>query len=579
MTRVKRSKIVYTLFFVLIAVGTIPLVLSGWLQLSDSRDRLELTQREVQIQIAQGVASEISSYLESNRLQLSSMVDVVALSVAGSKLEDVESRRELQQYLEKMLGINPDFLNFELIARSGQPLHVGARVDDPTVQAGMAAMAARALSTSGTVHVSSPRYLRERDITVILLGNAVVLGGRAEGALIATLNLQPVQDIVQRRSVYSNTLILTDNNVAPFMQQSGQAPLDAAGFQKSEIGQRMADLRNQIVTSLRYVDQQDGKDVPKLGSITRVKNVGWGVLVEARRDEFLSPVNEMIRNTILFGIVAIVIAGVLALLSARRISSPINALAQASRSIAQGNFGERVQIKSGNEIGEFAENFNAMADRIEDDILQLKSAAEHNRQLFLESIQTLSAAIDEKDPYTRGHSERVTRYSVIIGEQLGLAAEDLERLRVAALLHDVGKIGIDDGILRKPGMLTPEEFEIMKQHPEKGFNIVRKISLLKDHISGIKHHHERMDGAGYPNGLRGEEISMQARIISVADTFDAMTTRRPYQEPMTLEFVLERIKSFVGSRYDDRVVSALVHVVESGRIKVRPKVYVDAVES
>ena len=160
----------------------------------------------------------------------------------------------------------------------------------------------------------------------------------------------------------------------------------------------------------------------------------------------------------------------------------------------------------------------------------------------------LAAAIDEKDPYTRGHSGRVAKYSLAIGESLKMNAEELDCLRISALLHDVGKIGVEDRILKKPGKLTDEEFDVMKQHTSKGANIMRPVAQLKDMLPGIEFHHERMDGHGYPSGLAGEQIPLLARIIAVADTFDAITTNRPYQTAMDLTYAIERIRSLAISR-------------------------------
>src|SRR2546430_14024185 len=164
---------------------------------------------------------------------------------------------------------------------------------------------------------------------------------------------------------------------------------------------------------------------------------------------------------------------------------------------------------------------------IEEFIEKLKEAAEANRELFLGSIRMLAAAIDEKDPYTRGHSGRVAKYSTLIGRELGLSDEELDRLRIAALLHDVGKIGVDDRVLKKPGALTAEEFELMKQHTVKGANIMRPVSQLKEMLPGIELHHEHMDGRGYPYGVTAPQIPLMARVIAVADTLDAMPTNRP----------------------------------------------------
>src|SRR5262249_47001408 len=179
----------------------------------------------------------------------------------------------------------------------------------------------------------------------------------------------------------------------------------------------------------------------------------------------------------------------------------------------------------------------------------------------------LAEAIDGKDAYTRGHSERVMKYSVLIAQQMGMSEDEVEDIRIAGILHDVGKIGIDDKILKKPAALTDEEFRIMKQHPQIGAKIMSEIPQMKKYIPGMFYHHECLDGHGYPLGLRSDQIPMMARIISVADVFDAMTTNRPYQRAMETEFALERIKSFVGSRYDGQVVDALIAAYHNGKLE------------
>jgi putative nucleotidyltransferase with HDIG domain len=225
-------------------------------------------------------------------------------------------------------------------------------------------------------------------------------------------------------------------------------------------------------------------------------------------------------------------------------------------------------VQGAAEISELAETFNHMAGDIEEFVVQLRKAADQNHELFLGSIRMLAAAIDEKDPYTRGHSGRVAKYSIIIAQQLGLLSAELEKIRISALLHDVGKIGVDDRVLKKPGALTPEEYELMKQHPSKGANIMRPVAQLKEMLPGIELHHEHVDGHGYPHGLQGDEIPLMARIIAVADTLDAMTTNRPYQSAMDLEFAMNRIQSLANTKFDAAVVDALQRAVLAGKIRL-----------
>jgi HD-GYP domain-containing protein (c-di-GMP phosphodiesterase class II) len=149
-----------------------------------------------------------------------------------------------------------------------------------------------------------------------------------------------------------------------------------------------------------------------------------------------------------------------------------------------------------------------------------------------------------------------------------LDEKTVETISISALLHDVGKIGIDDKILKKPGFLTPEEFEIMKQHPVKGFNIMKTIEQMRNVLPGLRSHHEQWDGNGYPDRLKGEEIPLIARIIAVADTLDAMTTNRPYQQALTFQFAVEKINKNVGVKYDKNVVAAFNRAIEEGDLMV-----------
>lgn len=184
----------------------------------------------------------------------------------------------------------------------------------------------------------------------------------------------------------------------------------------------------------------------------------------------------------------------------------------------------------------------------------------------METVRALASAIDEKDFYTRGHSERVTRFSVEIARIMDLSEEDIQKVTIGALIHDFGKLAIDDRILKKPTMLTEEEYEVMKTHTTRGYDMLKHIPQLKEIIMGLQSHHEQLDGKGYPQGLKGDEIPMIARIIMVADCFDAMTTARPYHEPAPVDHVIGVIRSFAGTKYDQRVVEALVEAVETNRI-------------
>jgi len=191
--------------------------------------------------------------------------------------------------------------------------------------------------------------------------------------------------------------------------------------------------------------------------------------------------------------------------------------------------------------------------------------------LFLNTIKALVAAIDAKDPYTEGHSHRVSDFSVAIANEMGLPPELTHQIRLGALLHDIGKIGVPDTILTKKGRLTKEEYDEIKKHPAIGANIIRDVRHLREELPALEHHHERMYGKGYPNGLKGDEISDIARIVAVADVFDAITSDRPYRPAMDLETALEIMKQESGDHLDPLYVDAFIMAYTKGKIPTQKK--------
>ncbi len=186
------------------------------------------------------------------------------------------------------------------------------------------------------------------------------------------------------------------------------------------------------------------------------------------------------------------------------------------------------------------------------------------KDLFLDTVTALAEAIEVRDPYTGGHVRRVVAYSVLLGREMGLSREQLEDLRLAATLHDVGKIGVPDRILGKPGRLDDEEFEIMKRHAADGAEIVATIRSLRHLLPGVRSHHERVDGGGYPDGLSGEDLLQTPRIIGVADTYDAMTTDRPYRKGLTREEAADEIDRCAGTQFCPRVAAAFSRLYQRG---------------
>ena len=200
---------------------------------------------------------------------------------------------------------------------------------------------------------------------------------------------------------------------------------------------------------------------------------------------------------------------------------------------------------------------------------ELAESNEKLEQAYLDMVQTLRYTVEAKDTYTRGHSDRVSEYSVLIGEKLGLPEEQIKTLRVGGLFHDIGKIGIPDKILLKPDRLTDDEYSEIKNHPSIGAHILGAAEIFKNIIPIVKHHHERYDGRGYPSGLKGEDIPYLARIAAVADTFDAMTSKRSYRNALDLQFVKEEIKKCEGTQFDPQIAEAFLDILENHFEKIK----------
>ena len=250
---------------------------------------------------------------------------------------------------------------------------------------------------------------------------------------------------------------------------------------------------------------------------------------------------------------AIVLGGLASLWLARALATPIDQLSQRLRQIADSrDFSQKIQRTGTSlELDAFTDTFNQM-------VTSLQAAEAQTELAYVGAIKALAAALDARDTYTAGHSERVSALSVMIGRQLGVTPAQLDILRLGALLHDIGKIGVADRVLQKNGPLTQEEFEIIKAHPSLGAHILRQISFLTPHIPIVELHHERPDGRGYPQGLLGHATPLLARIVHVADAFDAMTTARAYRPAQTPTHAIAELWRYAGSQFDAEVVEAFV---------------------
>jgi putative nucleotidyltransferase with HDIG domain len=237
-------------------------------------------------------------------------------------------------------------------------------------------------------------------------------------------------------------------------------------------------------------------------------------------------------------------------LLARRITRPLERLVSSMKTVAAGDLTHRAPAGPPDEIGYLTTSFNEMTANLEEKTKTLEAT-------WFASIEALARAIDARDPHTYGHSARVARLSLEIADEMGLETDQMNLLRQASLLHDIGKIGVEDRVLRKPGPLDSREMEAMREHPIIGYEMLKGLIFLEPSLPGIRHHHEHWDGTGYPDGLHSEDIPPAVRILTVADTLDAMTSDRPYRAALSFDEAVRAIEAGSGKQFDPAVVRAL----------------------
>ncbi|HUL34272.1 MAG TPA: HD domain-containing phosphohydrolase [Candidatus Eisenbacteria bacterium] len=572
-----RVRILWLVLGALLLVSALPIGLYHRQVLELSQEKLVDTERIQQTELTRSLAQEVQSFEFNVTQQLISQRQILALTGLIENVTDPVNEPKVTRLLENFVDSNREsFIYLTAIGRDGK----GTSASQGNFRAEQDPFVAKALQRAFMSCVQSVKF--RSDSLALAPDNrpafviAVPLKDAQDnftGMLAAVVSLDSIVRRLQDASVRGRSVFVVDHYghlvAHPDMKHfvPGEDLSDKFHL-VAQIKTLPKDLRN--TATLRFVDTENNHPIEMVGTYSTFPEVDWAVIAERSLNEAQADagVPELNRQALVFVSAVVLIAILFGYFFAVGISMPIRSLAASTRAISRGEFHQRTPVGGAAEISELAENFNLMASDIEEYIERLKQAAEENRELFIGSIRMLAAAIDEKDPYTRGHSGRVAKYSTIIAQEMKLNAEDLDKLRIAALLHDVGKIGVDDRVLKKPGSLTPEEFEIMKTHTTKGANIMRPVSQLKEMLPGIELHHEHMDGRGYPYGLTGPQIPRMARIIGVADTLDAMTTNRPYQTAMELDYAMGRIKALAGSKFDETIVAALESAVKAGKLRL-----------
>jgi HD-GYP domain-containing protein (c-di-GMP phosphodiesterase class II) len=554
-----RSSLTYPIAATLVLVTVVPMVLVGLLLSSYNRDQLEIAEKQYLARQAVGLANETALFISGHQTLLAS----TARALAAAQRIDVDSFESLLQGI----GSEPGraFIYLQIIPRTG----TGAFVRSRQLKLETGDILTDAMNLAHEKVLDG--YQLEEIIFELPEGEPPKAlfsfplrsrGSGVWGSLHGVLDLGSLQNKLGE-NVYTGYLVSVIDEHGEAVVSSIPS-LRGMDLSASPLVRNFLNSPQRITLAYDHPVDQDAGEV--LGSMAPVGEFGWGFLMERPTSAAYAPVRVMQTRTLGFTAIAALISLGIGFTLSRRLIIPLQNLASTTSQIAEGNLAVRASVRGEDEIALLGSNFNDMASNIEALVRKLKQALRQNQELFLETIRTLAAAIDAKDPYTRGHSERVSSYSMAISRHLSLNQEEVFRVHIAAILHDVGKLGIRESILNKPGGLSDEEFEVMRQHPSIGAQIMSPIRMLKDIIPGIRNHHETWDGTGYPDNLTGEEIPMVARIIGVADTFDAMTTTRPYQQAMTLDYVLQKMRSMSGSRFDPVVVEAFTAAVEAGDI-------------
>jgi putative nucleotidyltransferase with HDIG domain len=560
-----RIRIIYVILLILIGISVLPLWFYGSRMMSLNRDRLETQESVLQTITSQSLSHVISLYNQNMDEQLKELYDTavpLAMHIPAAK---IPSDPDLRVALEDFVADRPTVLVATLLNNQAQ----GRQAQSPNIKAsGDLYLVAKFLEAAFIAAQQGQGYGTPKTVgntVVMVMAQPIMQKDQFLGMVAAVVTLKPItQELVDTNARSGLEAYVVDNagRLVTSYDPDSVAGMDMVS---NPIVQKFLEHAPVAETSL-FPLQVGKQKIMMLGTYSATEKLGWGVIVQRKISDAYATVFEMGRQTFQLGLLLVVLSLVIGFLAAKAITYPIDLLTRTARSIAQRDFTQRAEISSRTEIGELAATFNQMAGDIQQYIGDLKMASEQNHKLFIDSIEMIAAAVDAKDPYTKGHSGRVSQFSVILARELGLEEEDVDKIRTSATLHDVGKIGIEDRVLKKPGVLTNEEFEIMKRHTVMGYEIVRQVKQLNEMLPGIRWHHEALNGRGYPDGIKGDELPLMVRIIAVADTFDAITTDRPYQAGSEFPKALEILRKHAGTKYDPIVVDALDSALAKGHL-------------
>jgi putative nucleotidyltransferase with HDIG domain len=483
--------------------------------------------------------------VENDRLQqLRAATNTAGIDTAVTRGDGVAAARLLGPIVG---NAQPEHLVLRVLSNGGRQL-AGLRRDGATVKtfsdaASYSGQPAVHHALRGDRDTLGDKYLFVADETPAMVYWVAPIWTETEPPAVAGVVL-----LGQSLSEVAQTITGSSPIVIAFYDGAGAVQASSRGA----IPSLSSDVRHAVTsdTPVRVATQWDGRPFRLLVNDWTMRGTQLGYLATAVPADDLSGSLNAIRLVLvaLFGAIALgtILIG---LALADRITRPIDKLVASMQVVSAGDYSRRVEVESQDEIGYLATTFNQMTAALQEQIRARDEA-------YFRNLEALARAIDARDPYTFEHSARVAAIGLEIAHGMQLPEADLVVLRRAGLLHDVGKIGVSDKVLAKPGPLNDEEWASIRRHPLIGYDMLKDVPFLQPSLDPIRHHHERWDGEGYPDGLKGASISQLARIVTLADAFDAMTSDRPYRKGFSFEFAARSIANEAGRQFDPAVVEA-----------------------
>jgi len=561
----RRGTILVSLLLLLFAVGVVPLLWTSNTLVSRSREILEFDQKALQLDKARSLSQQVAVYTQSLRAQIVAIARTLEVDTDPGRFPARVTRIREAKALERYVGGSSKLYYISVVDATGTGARSGAELPEPAIKQLLQEGYLRGMEEKPMVSPPVPSSTLHEPV-MVLTEPISPEGAGVQGVVLAVASLAPLWSMTRQMGEEGLVdVYIVDSRGRLIAHSDPKRLTEDPDVSKIDIVRQFLEVGGRAAATVPFAIPAKGGSHKMLGTYARVPDdSGWGVIVQVDEAKaYYSAIDMRNRSLVLVGVVAI-LAVLLGLLFAGQISRPIRQLAVAARRLAGGDYDTRVPARSSNEVGILAEAFNQMGSEIQKAIDETRRQAAMNKELFMGSIRMLANAIDEKDPYTRGHSERVAFYSAMMAKHLGMTPDEVEKVHLSGIIHDVGKIGIEDKILRKAAALTDEEYEIMKQHPTKGAHILDAVPLLKQMAGAGLMHHENVDGSGYPDGLKGDQIPLLGRIVSVADAFDAMTTDRPYSKAMTYDAALARLRFLAGKKFDSKCVEAIVRAHAAG---------------